>query len=150
MLVVLAVLLIGRDTSGGDDAGPGSAPSSAPVTATAFCNTFFDLRQTYTAFEDDPGPESVATVRTAAESMRTTAEGFDMPAPARVGLSYFTSLFEDLPPGATPADLLATDEDATLQESANVDALGTFVSRTCYDEPATLGGRQPERQGTEE
>jgi len=135
LVVGLLVAVLLTATGGGDDApsAGGDAPptSSEPSTPAEFCVDFAAMRTALNAFLDSSDPEDLATLKERAEETWSGAQGLDMPAEALSGLAYLTTVFTDAADDATAADLVATDDESSLADGRDAEALKAYVDGTC-------------------
>lgn len=130
LLAVLAVALLVRAPVDRVEmaAGPESTPT---VTPEDFCAGMRTLDEAHLAFAATPSPETVAELREQATAMVGTAAAAAVDPQVRAGVAYLAGLFAGLPDDATVDDVTAADADATVTDSAHVQALSGHVDKTC-------------------
>jgi hypothetical protein len=131
LLAASLVLVAGAAVGcGGNDHDAGGSGAQASTTK-EFCGALKDFQDTFAGL--DPTHDLagyVKTVKAAAEKLAGVGTPKDMPPDARDGFDLTVQKIKDLPDDATTDDL-AHIGDVTGDDKKKLDALDSYVKKTC-------------------
>ena len=127
--VVAAVLLLGDlDANTGTEA-PAAAPRS--VSPEEFCASYERLNMAAGEHLAAPTRQTTQDLKAGAAEVADLVDRTEMPDDAKAGVAFFTKAILGFDDVATAEDMRTFDDHATLRDSANARALGTYIADNC-------------------
>jgi hypothetical protein len=135
LLAASLVLVAGGAVGCGDDGGGGGGAEKAP-SAQDFCGALKNFQDDFSAADPSKDLKGyIQTLKAAAHQLEVVGTPDDIPADAQAGFDFYVAKIKGLDDNATVDDLAGIG-DVSDEDQKKLDALDTYVTKTCPD----LGG----------